>query len=78
MDHIESEKGENLIFRRVLIDRPTLDEPKHKRTLFRIRCKILGKVCKVVVDSSSTNNMISEEVVENLKLTMVPHVNPTK
>lgn len=66
------------MFRRVLIKQPTLDEPKHRRALFRIRCKILGKVCKVVVDSGSTDNIISEEAINKLKLTKIPHVNPYK
>ena len=50
MDLIELEKGENLMFRRVLIKQLAPKEPKHMRHLFRIICKILGKVCKVVVD----------------------------
>ena len=68
VDHIESKKGENLMFRRVMIKQLAPDEPKHRRALFRIKCKILGKVCKVVVDSGSTNIVISEEVVTKLKL----------
>ena len=48
------------MFRRVIIKKPTPDEPKHKRELFRFRCKILGKVCKVVVESGSTDNIILE------------------
>lgn len=68
VDHIESKKAENLMFRRVLIKQPTPNEPRHRRALFRIKCKIQGKVCKVVVDSRSTNNVISEEVVTKLKL----------
>ena len=76
MDHIELEKGENLMFRRSLIKKPSLDEPKHKISLFRIRFKIFGKVCKVVVDSRSTDNIILEEEFNKLKLTKIPHVNP--
>ena len=41
---------------------------KHRMALFRNRCKILVKFCKVVVNSGSTNNIILEEVVEKIKL----------
>ena len=52
VDHIESKKGENLMFRRLLIKKPSPNESKHRRALFRIRCEILGKSCKFMVDSS--------------------------
>ena len=66
------------MFRRVLIKRTTPDEPRHKRSLFRIKYKILGKVCKVMVDSKSTNNIISEDIVTKIKLKKIPHENPYK
>ena len=78
MDHIKLEKGENHMFRRVLIKKLYPNEPKNRRDLFRIRCKILRKVCKEVVDSCSTENITSEEVVNMLKLTKKPHVNSYK
>ena len=67
-----------MIFKRVLIKQPVKDEPKHRRGLFRIRCKILGKVCKVIMDSIFIDNIIPEEVVDKFKLVKVPHVNPSK
>lgn len=78
MDQIESKIGENLMFNRILIKQSVKEEPKHRRALFRVRCKVLGKVCKVIVDSGSTNNIISEEAVRNLKLTRIPHTSPYK
>lgn len=68
LEHIESEKGEKIMFRRFLIKQLAPDEPKHRRPLFRIKCKILGKVCKVVVDSGSIDNVILEEVFSKVKL----------
>ena len=61
------------MFNRVLTRQPVKDETKHKRALFRIRCKILGKVCTVIMDSGSINNIISEEAMNKLKLTKIPH-----
>ena len=48
------------------------------KELFMIRCRIMGKVCRVIIDSGSTNNMISEEAVEKLKLERISHANPFK
>lgn len=38
--------------------------------------KILGKVCKVIIDSGSIDNVLSEQVVQNLGLTKIPHMCP--
>ena len=78
INHIELEMGENLMFRRVLVRQPMKEEPERRKALLRIRCKIVGKVCKVIVDSGSTDNMISEEAVKKLKLEKIPHTNPYK
>lgn len=66
------------MFNRVLIRQLVKNEPKHRRALFRVRCKILGKVFKVIVDSGSADNIISEEATKKLKLTRIPHTNPYK
>ena len=63
---------------RVLIKQPTPNEPRHRRALFKIKCKILGKVCKVVVDSGSIDTIILEDAMANLKLKKNPHDNPYK
>ena len=46
--------------------------------LFRTTCKSHGKICKVIVDSSSTKNIVSTEMVDNLILRRVPHTTPYK
>lgn len=35
-----------------------------------------NKVCKVIIESSSTDNIVSKEVVDKLKLKKLPHNNP--
>jgi hypothetical protein len=62
--NLDLEKGGNLMFRRVLLKEPSMEEAKKRRELFRVKCKILGKVCKVIADSGSTDNIISKEVVK--------------
>ena len=36
----------------------------------------MGKLCKVIIDSGSTNNVLSKEAVQNICLTKIPHVCP--
>jgi hypothetical protein len=44
--------------------------------LFQIACKTKDRVCKVIVDSGSTNNLISIEMVEKIELEMIDHPSP--
>lgn len=37
-----------------------------------------GKVCKVVIDFGSTDNLVAVEIVEKLKLKRIPHPTPYK
>jgi hypothetical protein len=46
--------------------------------LFRTACKTKDRVCKVIVDSGSTNNLVSTGMVEKLELEMSDHPNPYK
>ena len=52
--------------------------PPQRKTLFRTLYKVRGKVCKVIVDSGSTDNIASVEMVEKLGLKKLPHPNPYK
>lgn len=44
--------------------------------MFHIKCKSKGKVCKVIVENSSFDNIVSMEMIEKLKLVRVPHEEP--
>jgi len=48
-------------------------EQKQRNTLFRMKCKIKGKFCNLIIDSGSSKNLVSTEVVEKLKLKCTPH-----
>ena len=61
------------MLRRVLVKELVKEEAKQRRELFKTTCKILGKVCKVIIDSGSTYN-VSEEALQKLGLTKVPRV----
>ena len=52
-------------------------ERGHQRTsLFRTCFKSSGKIYKVIVDGGSTNNLISEDMVQKLGLKRVRHPCP--
>ena len=71
------EEGATLMMKRTLIQAPMLVEPPQRKTLFRTNCKSHGKECKVVIDSSSTENIVSKETVDKLNLERIPHPNPS-
>ena len=50
------------------------DEQCHN--LFHLRCTIGGKVSQLVIDSSSCENAMAEEVVKKLALETEQHPNP--
>ena len=38
----------------------------------------MGQVCRVIIDSGSTDNIVSKEAVSKLKLKRISHTNPYK
>jgi hypothetical protein len=49
-----------------------------RNRLFRTTCKTKDRVCKVIVDSGITNNLVSIEMVEKLELETIDHPSPYK
>ena len=70
--------GEFLILQRKLLKVANPMEPPQRKALFWTTCKIKGKVCKLIVDSRSTDNIASREMVDKLKLQKIPHPYPYK
>jgi hypothetical protein len=60
------EEGRSLMMRKVLI-KPEKEarEPVQRNSLFRTACKTRDRVCKVIIDSGSTDNLVSTKMVEN-------------
>jgi hypothetical protein len=48
------------------------------RSQYRETCKTKDKVCKVIIDSGSTNNLVSTDMVEKLELKTTLHSRPYK
>ena len=49
-----------------------------RKSLFNTMCKTKGKCYKLVIDSRSTNNIVSQEMVDKLGLKKVKHPTPYK
>jgi hypothetical protein len=73
------EVGESLLMKRVLLKpNKEIQEPAQRKTLFRTTCKTKGKCCKVIIDSGSTDNLVSTEMVDKLGLKKTTHPTPYK
>eukprot|EP00253_Pinus_taeda_P027745 PITA_27745 len=71
------EVGESLLLKRALlkVEKET-EEPVQRNSLFRTTCKSKGKCCKVIIDSGSTDNLVSTEMVDKLGLAKTIHPTP--
>jgi hypothetical protein len=74
----EDAKGRrSLMMRKVLLTPQKEVESSVQRTqLFRTACKTKDRVCKVIIDSGSMDNLISTEMVEKLELETTDHPSP--
>ena len=55
-----------------------METPLQRNSLFRTACKTKDRVCKVIVDSGSIDNLVSIEMVEKIELDIVAHTSPYK
>jgi hypothetical protein len=55
-----------------------VEDSTQRTRLFRTVCKTKDWVCKVIVDSGSTDNIVSTEMVEKLELETTDHPSPYK
>jgi hypothetical protein len=73
----DAEGGRSLAMHKVLLTHEKEVESLVQRTrLFRTACKTKDRVCKVILDNDSMDNLISTEMVENLELETTDHPNP--
>ena len=43
-------EGESLMIRRTLLKEPVKADTTQKRALYRVQCKVKGKLCRVIID----------------------------
>ncbi|GAV84600.1 zf-CCHC domain-containing protein [Cephalotus follicularis] len=72
-------QGESLVVRRVLTTGDDEgEEDWRRRNIFRTRFLCGGKVCNVIFDGGSVENIVARDVVEKLKLPIEKHPHPYK
>jgi hypothetical protein len=75
----DAEGGRPLGMHKVLLTPEKEVENSAQRTrLFITACKTKDRVCKVIVDSGSTDNLVSTEMVEKIELETTDHPSPYK
>jgi hypothetical protein len=78
--NVEAEyvEGERLLMMRkvVLTPEKEVENPVQRNNLFRTACKTKDRVCKVIVDNGSTDNIVSMEMVEKMELETIEHPSP--
>eukprot|EP00253_Pinus_taeda_P004758 PITA_04758 len=71
------EVGESLLLRRNFLKiEKEIEETIQRNNLFRTTCNSKGKCCKVIIDSGSTDNVVSTEMVDKLELAKTIHPTP--
>ncbi|KFK41880.1 hypothetical protein AALP_AA2G183700 [Arabis alpina] len=77
-DHNHGDQGNMLMLRHVCLSPITIEEPWLQTHIFQSTCTVQGKVCRFVIDSGSSSNVISEEAVNKLGLVREAHPSPYK
>ncbi|WRX11629.1 Retrotransposon gag domain - like 10 [Theobroma cacao] len=79
IEEVSADHGEALVVRRNLnTAMMTEDESWLRHNIFHTRCTSQGKVCNVIIDSGSCENVIANYMVEKLKLQTEVHPHPYK
>jgi hypothetical protein len=75
---VEDVEGRRFLMMRKVLLKPEkeAENPAQRNSLFLTTCKTKDRICKVIVDSGNTNNLVSTEMVEKLELEIVVHPSP--
>jgi len=79
-EKIQPDEGDNNCFisRRVLSVAATKEDNNQRHNLFHTRGIIKDKLCSIIVDNGSCNNIASQELVERMGLKQRRHPSPYK
>ena len=72
----QPEEGDVLMIKRVLHTKEAISDSNQREQIFHSRCKVLNKVCNLIIDGGSCTNVASHEMVTKLNLTTIPHPRP--
>ncbi|KAK4581406.1 hypothetical protein RGQ29_024882 [Quercus rubra] len=73
----EEEEGLTLVMRKTLLaPKFNSDEDRLRTNIFYTTCSIGGRVCSMIIDGGSCENVVSQEVVDKLRLATQDHPHP--
>jgi len=73
------EEGESLLLKMIFLKaKKEIGELAQRKSLFKTKCRSKGKCYKVIIDSGSTDNHVSKEMVNKLGLVKISHPTPYK
>ncbi|OMO69839.1 reverse transcriptase [Corchorus capsularis] len=76
---VHADQGESLVVQKVLhITQTSPGEDWKRKNVFHTRCTCQGKICMVIIDSGSFENLASMEMVQKLGLKTIPQPTPYK
>ena len=75
---IQADMGDCFVSRRVLSVNAAREEKGQRHNIFHTRGTIKDKVCRIIVDNGSCNNIASSDLVEKLGLKQRRHPSPYK
>jgi len=67
----------SLVVQRLLLA-PKREEPSQRHNIFRTRCTVNKRVCDIIIDSGSSENIVSKAMVTKLGLQTSKHPTPYK
>jgi len=70
------DEGELLVIRMALSGLASEDGLDQRETIFHTRCTVQGKLCSLIIDGGSCANVVSQSMVDKLKLVVTPHPKP--
>jgi hypothetical protein len=71
------EYGKYMMMKKVLLNpKAEVEKPVQRNSLFRTACKTKDRICKVIINSGSTDNLVSTYMVEKLDLDTTAHPSP--
>jgi hypothetical protein len=72
-------EGRSLMMQKILLKlEKEIENPVQRNSLFRTSWKTKDRVCKLIVDSGSIDNIVSTEMVGKLDLETIAHPSPYK
>jgi hypothetical protein len=75
----DADSGRSLGMHKILLaPEKEVESSVQRSRLFRTACTAKDRKCKVIIDSGSTDNLVSTEMVEKLELTTTKHPSPYK